>query len=242
MMKQSLMILPAVGWTNVLQGSLFLKRDWEKDNKAISAKLSDMEENRYPQPFWIGIYPEGTRITPAKKEASQKHSREKGYPILEHVLLPRTKGFVFIRQRLKASVKTVYDVTIAYAGGPLYLSHFLLNGGFKTKEVHCHIRRIQIDTLPTDGPNLEQWLRDIFAEKDKQLSLFAQNNQFRHKEVTFRPIINDLMTQFVGWAFALSVLLQICFGSWGLTLVFAALSALAVYTAKGREPADLKRA
>jgi len=33
MMKQSLLFVPAIGWTHYLQGSLFLKRNWEKDQK-----------------------------------------------------------------------------------------------------------------------------------------------------------------------------------------------------------------
>ena len=115
-----------------------MKRDWEKDNVAISAKLKDMEEGRFPQPFWIGVYPEGTRITPEKMKLSQEYARGKGgtfpsllllllmtmmfsnfffcddvgchsshsgamfclgLPILEYVLIPRTKGFVFLKQR-----------------------------------------------------------------------------------------------------------------------------------------------
>ncbi len=39
-MKSSLKYLPTVGWTHVLQGSLFLQRNWESDHKALSAKLA----------------------------------------------------------------------------------------------------------------------------------------------------------------------------------------------------------
>jgi hypothetical protein len=38
-----------IGWTHRLQGSLFLKRDWDKDQGPLLAKLSDMEHNRFPR-------------------------------------------------------------------------------------------------------------------------------------------------------------------------------------------------
>lgn len=96
MMKQSLQLLPTVGWMHTLQGSrkivfraishatyttsgsLFLKRNWEVDHKALDQKLKDMATGTFPRPFWIGVYPEGTRITPSKKEASHKFAEKRG--------------------------------------------------------------------------------------------------------------------------------------------------------------------
>ena len=42
-MKQSLQFVPTIGWTMWCQGSLFLKRSWEKDEKRINAKLDSMK-------------------------------------------------------------------------------------------------------------------------------------------------------------------------------------------------------
>ena len=76
LMKQSLSFYPIVGWTHVLQGSLFLTRRWESDKRQIDNKMSEILDPAFPRPFWIGVYPEGTRITPDKKAASQSFSSQ----------------------------------------------------------------------------------------------------------------------------------------------------------------------
>ncbi len=82
MMKSSLQFVPTVGWTHVLQGSLFLKRNWESDQKGLTRKLNSMEDGTFPRPFWVGLYPEGTRITPNKWKESIKFAESKGLPVL----------------------------------------------------------------------------------------------------------------------------------------------------------------
>jgi hypothetical protein len=61
-----------------------------------------MEDGTFPRPFWVGIYPEGTRITPKKWKESITFAAEKGLPQLNNVLLPRTKGFVFVAKKYAA--------------------------------------------------------------------------------------------------------------------------------------------
>ena len=51
--------------------------------------------------FQLLLFPEGTRFTPEKHEASLEVSRKKGYPELKHHLLPRTKGFAYSMQEMK---------------------------------------------------------------------------------------------------------------------------------------------
>lgn len=80
------------------------------------------------------MFPEGTRFTQEKYEASMEVAREKGLPLLKHHLLPRTKGFVvgyirictfqikpssmgivFIQASipyLKGKVPAIYDVVV----------------------------------------------------------------------------------------------------------------------------------
>jgi len=45
-------------------------------------------------PFWLLMHIEGTRFTKKKLEDSQRFAKSRGYPVLHHVLFPRTKGFV----------------------------------------------------------------------------------------------------------------------------------------------------
>ena len=53
--------------------------------------------------FQIGIFAEGTRLTPAKLKASQEYALSKGIEPLKHHLLPRPKGFAVSVKALKDS-------------------------------------------------------------------------------------------------------------------------------------------
>ena len=200
MMKDSLKYVPSIGWTMVLQGSLFLKRDWQKDHVALSSKLAEMEDGTFPRPFFVGMYPEGTRITPKKHAASLEFAKKRGLPLLQNCLLPRTKGFVFVKKSLPSSIDCVYDTTIAYEGGPAYLSHCLLLGGFRTKTIHVHVRRTPFKDLPTEEKELEDWLMDAFVFKDKVLDEFKRTGHFPDKSIKYSARTGGLFRLFAGWA------------------------------------------
>ena len=50
------------------------------------------------KPFWLLLYPEGTRLSDKKLSEGQAFSRERGLPVLKHQLYPRTKGFARIME------------------------------------------------------------------------------------------------------------------------------------------------
>lgn len=57
-------------------------------------------------------------MSPKKKSESQDFAKKRDLPVLDHVLLPRSKGFVAAVSELRDShVKHVYDLTLVY-GGP----------------------------------------------------------------------------------------------------------------------------
>jgi lysophosphatidic acid acyltransferase / lysophosphatidylinositol acyltransferase len=178
LMKEVLKYVPIVGWTCYLQGNLFLKRKWEVDHKLLSKNFSDMENNRVPSPFWIGVYPEGTRVTPKKLKQSQEFARKRGYPVFNHCMIPRTKGFIFVKQSLPTSLKYVYDCTVFYEGGAIFLGDAITKGEFRTKAVHVHTRRIPFEDLPSDEKELNNWLVHLFHEKDELM-------EFAHKNLHF---------------------------------------------------------
>lgn len=215
MMKDSLKWLPTIGWTNWLQGSLYLKRDWARDRGVILQKLKDMETGAFPRPFFVGVYPEGTRITPKKHEASIKFARERGLPELQNVLLPRTKGFVFLKEHLPTSISCVYDVTVAYEGGPAYLGHALVGGRFRCEGIHVHVRRVPFDELPSDPKELEKWLLDAFVAKDRLLQHHKEHGTFPGDPVEYPA-------PFVGF--------------WRLFAVWSAVTAAVVVAASGFSP------
>ena len=38
----------------------------------------------YPDPVWLLLFAEGTRMNPEKLEASRDFARKRGYPVLRH--------------------------------------------------------------------------------------------------------------------------------------------------------------
>jgi 1-acyl-sn-glycerol-3-phosphate acyltransferase len=187
MMKKSLECYPVIGWTHSLQGSLFLKRDWAKDEKHLTARLNELETNVYPWPYWMGVYPEGTRITPKKRIESQAFAKLRNLPILEHLLLPRTKGFLYLLKHVSTSLTHIYDATCAYLGSPLLPHHPFIYGRFICTGVHVHMTVTNVkDLTKSDDPVIrekerETWLLQQWKRKDELLEDFNKSQHFPGK-------------------------------------------------------------
>eukprot|EP01083_Nonionella_stella_P096761 272082_1 len=179
LMKFVLVLLPGVGWTQYLQGGLFLQRNWETDRHAFDKKLQEMDCGLYPRPFLIGIYPEGTRISPAKREESHAFSRERGLPVLNHVLLPRSKGFANILSSLPHVLEYILDVTVAYDPEAAYLRDILMWGVAKTRVIHLNVEIHDVADVPKDPEAVSKWLIKLFQRKDHHLTYFKKHCRFQ---------------------------------------------------------------
>jgi hypothetical protein len=126
-------------------------------------------------PLWLVSFVEGTRITPAKLERSQNYAEATGLEPPNHVLIPRTKGFVASVQALRQSLDAVYDVTIGYPDGVPTLWQYIKG---HARVAHLHIRRYPIAELPTRAAGLAQWLIRQFGEKDRLLERFYATHSF----------------------------------------------------------------
>jgi 1-acyl-sn-glycerol-3-phosphate acyltransferase len=186
LLKKELQWVPALGWSHFFQGSLFLTRKWDTDKQKIRAKLAQIEAGKWPEPYQIGIYPEGTRITEKKRAASHIFAAERGLPVLNNVLLPRTKGFLDIMSHLPSNCKKIYDFTIGYGKSGLYPKEMLTKGGFSCDCVHIHVREMDVSELPKDETKLKDWLMADFVEKDKLLDHLHEHGQFpgQHNNVS----------------------------------------------------------
>ena len=60
------------------------------------------------------LFAEGTRMTPAKHAASMEFAKKRGLPVLNHLLIPRTRGFIQCVQSLKGHFPVIYDVTVTF--------------------------------------------------------------------------------------------------------------------------------
>ncbi|KXS10079.1 hypothetical protein M427DRAFT_191363 [Gonapodya prolifera JEL478] len=172
--KDSIKWMPFFGWGMYMMGMIFLKRNWDKDQGHVKSTFQFIKNNRIP--VWLVSYLEGTRITPQKKEESQAFAKQRGLPVLENVLIPRTKGFIATVQELRGShVTAVYDAVFAYRYKKTTLTKIpsltrIYSGPLAPDyEVHVHVRRFPISSLPNDEAGLNKWVMERWMEKDKVL-------------------------------------------------------------------------
>ncbi|KAJ7363652.1 hypothetical protein OS493_009814 [Desmophyllum pertusum] len=174
-MKGYLKFMPIIGFSWWCTEFVFLRRNWQKDQKVLDKSLSTLKD--FPHPFWMVIFAEGTRLTEAKLQASVEYARSNGLPELKHHLLPRSRGFSMTVQYFKDKVPAVYDMEVAF---PKHkepnLTRMLMGEG---NEVHLWLRRTPLQDIPCD--NIEEtsnWCKKAFQEKDKGMSYFFEHGRF----------------------------------------------------------------
>jgi 1-acyl-sn-glycerol-3-phosphate acyltransferase len=171
--KDVLKWVPGVGWGLWMMGAFMVKRDWNADRASIERTFAGIRRDKVP--VWVLLFVEGHRIRPDRVAESQAFARERGLPVLEHVLVPRTKGFTATVQGLREHVDAVYDITIGYQEGVPSLWQYIQ--GFAT-EAHLHTRRYPIADLPEGEEQLGAWLMQRFQEKDRLLAGFYETGAF----------------------------------------------------------------
>ncbi|MCU0621714.1 MAG: lysophospholipid acyltransferase family protein, partial [Gemmatimonadales bacterium] len=92
MVKDIIKWVPGVGWGMAFIDCVFVKRDWAADQASIERTFARLTDNEVP--VWLLSFPEGTRVSPDKVERSREYAAREGLAPLDHVLVPRTKGFV----------------------------------------------------------------------------------------------------------------------------------------------------
>lgn len=175
--KDILKYIPGMGWGLWFLDCVFLKRNWTQDHASIEAAFRNIKENKIP--IWLVSFLEGTRLTPKKLTSSQNYAKKAGLPHFNHVLVPKTKGFVATVQGLGGHVTAVYDLTIGY---PLRTpSLWTLISGKMKYPVHIDVRRYALTDLPKDPQKLAYWALDRFKEKDRWLADLHQHYLDRQK-------------------------------------------------------------
>jgi 1-acyl-sn-glycerol-3-phosphate acyltransferase len=171
--KDVLKYVPGIGWGMLFLDCPFIKRNWTADKEYIHRVFRNILKNDVP--LWLMTFVEGTRVRPEKIARSREYAEKQGMKPFDHVLIPRTKGFVASVQALRGHVDAVYDLTIGYVGGVPTLWQWIK--GY-VRKVHLHVRRYAIDAVPEDGEALSDWLIKRFEEKDRLLDDFYTNRAF----------------------------------------------------------------
>jgi 1-acyl-sn-glycerol-3-phosphate acyltransferase len=199
--KKVVSYVPGMGWGMWALYWPFVSRDFKKDESVLKNLFGAYERHNLPVQTWL--YPEGTRKTARKLAESQKYAQEAGYPVWNHVMLPRHRGFALAVNSLKGAVRMIHEITIAYEGWPTSspgLWDFMTTDLSKKHVVHVYCARTPISAIPADDEQKKQWLMDAFARKEELMEDFSKNGHFPGqrlcKDITAGPMIPHL----VGWA------------------------------------------
>lgn len=76
------------------------------------------------------------------------------------------------------NLDAVHDITVAYPKNIPQTERHLIMGLFP-REIHFHVRRYPVTSLPTSSSDLESWCRDRWTEKEARLRDFY-SGQPRH--------------------------------------------------------------
>eukprot|EP01121_Diplochlamys_sp_Union-15-3_P017830 TRINITY_DN6360_c0_g3_i1.p1 TRINITY_DN6360_c0_g3~~TRINITY_DN6360_c0_g3_i1.p1 ORF type:complete len:329 (-),score=35.01 TRINITY_DN6360_c0_g3_i1:58-1044(-) len=197
--KNIIKYIPGIGTGILALGSVFISRSWEKDQEEMRKAFSHLISDEMP--FWLLLFPEGTRLTPQNVISGQEFARKKGYPILKNLSFPKVKGFQAAVKHLRYGANAVYDITIAYPEKPGNIYNFMFGG--KPKRVHVHIKRIEMSAIPEDEDEQTRWLINNFVEKDQLIEYFRIHGVFPGKEV-HEPYTADMKTKaeknFIMWS------------------------------------------
>ncbi len=154
--------VPGFGWGVVFIQSILVKRDWSKDEGAIKRTFATLRESKLP--FWVVLFPEGTRMKRVKFLQSQEYARKRGAAPYKRTLIPRPKGIWATLQGLEGQVSAIYDISIAFPSEPPSIFSFFCTSGSLIK---VHVKRTAVQDLPKIERDFGQWLRLTYAEKDQ---------------------------------------------------------------------------
>ncbi|CAK5048680.1 unnamed protein product [Meloidogyne enterolobii] len=116
-------------------------------------------------------------------ERSNSFAKKNDLVQYEYLLHPRTLGFVFLLQKMRKEkcVDYIYDVTVGYGDQIVQSETDLVLRGMCPKDVHYLIQQIPDSSLPKDDEQLEKWLKDKWAKKEKILHNFYKEKGFRRQ-------------------------------------------------------------
>jgi len=171
--KDILKFVPGIGWGMMFLDCIFLKRNWEKDETHVNKLFNKF--SKYNIPIWAISFVEGTRIRPDKLSKSQNYANNYNLKALNHLLIPRTKGFAATVMGLRNHLNAVYDITIGYVDGVPTLWQWCQ--GY-VNNVNIHVKRFAISELPLTEKEISKWLIERFEVKDELLEYYYNNDAF----------------------------------------------------------------
>lgn len=174
--KKAIQYLPVLGWAWKCSEFVFLERNFDKDKEVINRQITELSE--HPDPMWLLLFPEGTRFTPKKHEASIEFANKHNIPPLKYHLLPRTKGFIASLPSMRGKVPAIYNIELAFhEDAPVKPTITNLLFGRQT-EAHIYFDRVPFEQVPNTPSEQEEFLKEMFVKKDKLRESFLKTGDF----------------------------------------------------------------
>uniref|UniRef100_A0A1I8AQQ2 PlsC domain-containing protein n=1 Tax=Steinernema glaseri TaxID=37863 RepID=A0A1I8AQQ2_9BILA len=187
MVKHAISFVPLFGWYVYQHGYIYVRRFGKYRKEPVERQLNYL--GSMGEPFWLALFPEGTRFTKKRPDAIKKSDEiceRIGVPKLNNVLVPRPGAFFNAFEGLmkNGALEAVYDVTIGYGqtrqegrhGRAPNMFEFVC-GNPTYQNVHVHVRRFTSSEIPADAEHQKQWLVQRYQEKDKMLDEYYSKGQ-----------------------------------------------------------------
>ncbi|KAI7790344.1 lysocardiolipin acyltransferase 1 isoform X2 [Triplophysa rosa] len=217
-LKAALKVVPGFGWAMQMASFIFIHRRWEDDRTHMTNMLQYFCHIR--EPVQLLLFPEGTDLTDNTRAKSDEFAERNGLPKYEFVLHPRTTGFTFIVDTLRKgnNLDAVHDITVAYPQNIPQTERHLVLGQFP-REIHFHVQRYPVSSLPRSTAQLQSWCQERWAEKEQRLRDFYQAvpRAFDAPEARVPPCKSELRVTLIKAASLLywsSFIALSCVGLW----------------------------
>lgn len=191
-LKAVIRYMPGAGWAMAANAFMFLKRCLKQDEDHIEAMIDYYARSGHA--YQLLLFPEGTDKDHWATERSRQYALKKNLAQYDYVLHPRTAGFNIILRKMRqvGYVKNIYDVTVGYADLIVQSEFQLILQGACPKNIHFHVSKVDIDSLPEQDESVTKWLINRWNEKESKLSYFYNNSNLEQQR-TFMKEPNDVV-------------------------------------------------
>ncbi|XP_054152908.1 1-acyl-sn-glycerol-3-phosphate acyltransferase epsilon-like [Oppia nitens] len=178
--------IPLAGHSFFMHSCIYLKRGKgdKFDPTQMIKTLTYLETNNIPS--WIVLYPEGTFYDKVYTDVladNRRYMNKIGVQPFKHLLMPRSRALKTIHKQFGHRFDAVLDITIVYpntrAGNGLRRSTPSLIEYFSGYHnlVDIHVRLIDVRQVPKAEEELDNWLYELYRQKDGQLSQYYEQNR-----------------------------------------------------------------
>ncbi|CCD69828.1 Phospholipid/glycerol acyltransferase domain-containing protein [Caenorhabditis elegans] len=199
MVKNSIHLVPMFGWYIFQHGYIYVRRFGEFIGAPVLRQLKWLNES--DPPYWLLIFPEGTRNSAKKKhllESSNRFLEKSGRQPMQNVLCPRSGGLQLALDNL-STLDAIYDVTVMYGQMRMAERRGLAPGMFdfccgsqQFKQLHIHLDRIPIDEVPKAKLELRTWTIERFTKKERIIDEFYSEKPSTGSALPCVPISQTL--------------------------------------------------